>query len=52
VKSGREEMVGMDSKILKVMEEAARKAGSIVSSSYETAKSARFEEKALFDYVT
>jgi len=45
-------MVGMDSKILKVMEEAARRAGNIVSSSYETAKSARFEEKASFDYVT
>jgi len=45
-------MVGVDAKILKVMEEAARRAGGIVSSFYETVKGAKFEEKSSFDYVT
>lgn len=34
------------------MEEAARKAGGIIVSAYETARSWKFEEKSSFDYVT
>ncbi|MCX7821818.1 MAG: inositol monophosphatase [Syntrophobacterales bacterium] len=38
--------------ILKTMEKAVREAGDLIRSSYETARSSDFKEKANFDYVT
>ncbi|MGC8719055.1 MAG: inositol monophosphatase family protein [Thermodesulforhabdaceae bacterium] len=45
-------MTREDPEILKIMEDAARQAGKLIASTYETVKSATFEEKSTFDYVT
>lgn len=38
--------------VLRIMEKAAREAGKLIASNYETVKSSNFSEKSTFDYVT
>lgn len=51
-KMGEKQMNQKEKSILEAMEEAARQAGKLIVSAYETAKSRNLKEKASFDYVT